>query len=86
MSNQEDIRFLKDPGSWINWPVMPVKKYGGQGGWPKTGIVVDGGGPVVYEKNMFELVTGPIMEQVADSTKHEYPTMEAMVADGWVVD
>jgi len=82
----EDLRYLNDPGLWVMYPVLPVKKSSKDGGWPKMGIVVDGGGSVVYEKNMFELVTGPIMEQLKDSTKHEYPTMEALVADGWVVD
>ncbi len=81
----EDIQFLKDQDNWVQWPVCPVKRYKGHS-WPDCGIVVVGGGHTVYEKNMFELVTGPIMDQVQGCPKHEYPSFEAMIADGWVVD
>lgn len=60
-------------------PILPVKNRREQvDGWPKLGLVAMPGEPVTIW--IGTLFTGPTGEKVT------YPTVEAAMAAGWVVD
>lgn len=84
---EESVAFLKNPDGWPNWPVCPVVRRGA--GWPEVRLVVEtlANQPIrVYKKGMFDLVTGPIDEQLFGVEFIEYPDVLSMVKDGWEVD
>ena len=73
-----EIDFIKNPSEWPNI-VLPMKK------WHDDdlicGIIFSSMLTTVFLSNMFD-----IPKRLEDMKKVEYPTVEAMVADGWVVD
>lgn len=91
MSTQqhEDKWFIENPdkgSGWPYWPVLPVKKN------PifedgNCGVLLDTGNimgkpvvkPVVYLTNLYVL-------DIKNCPKKEYESIDAMLADGWVVD
>jgi hypothetical protein len=85
--NYRDLDMLKSPGRWSAWPVLPVKRDVGAD-FPELGLVVENVAtrPVVYIQNLFSLKPGPLGPQVTGCVEHVYATLEAMLADGWVVD
>lgn len=56
---------------------VPVKRYSGNV-WPTLGVITESSLTTVIEHNMFE--------PAADAPKHEYKTVEELVAAGWMVD
>ena len=87
----DHVTFIKDPVRWPCWPLLPVKKYTSQVSFPTVGLVFAIQGyslHTVYETNMFDLCHDGdnMQEKLAKVTKHEYESVEAMVADGWIVD
>lgn len=74
---------------WPIWPYLPMKKQGNPGcfcAWagdykndnePRTEINL-------YEANVFHLPK--TVEKFKATKKHTYPTIEALLADGWIVD
>lgn len=82
---RDDVSFLNRPEMWPCWPVAPVKshnpKHGGDNA-PACGLVLAGHSRVVM-LNMFQ---GWTPEQYKEAKKWEYDTIEALVADGWMVD
>lgn len=86
----DDLKFLQDPDQWPNRPICPVKRYGRTkqpGGFPETGLVL-AGGTIVYMVNLWELAAVPseAKARIESAEKHEYKSLEALVADGWLVD
>lgn len=82
MSNQiSDVEFLKDETLWPNI-VCPVKRYP-PGKSMECGIVADDNEPVVRILNMF---AGWTPESFDAAVKYTYPSFEAMIEDGWMVD
>jgi len=83
------LEFLANPDRWPNWPVCPVKRscsdkqYIEGDDRPQCGVVFDQPKPTVYRVNMFSI--GPSTD-LTKFEKHEYESLEALVADGWVVD
>jgi hypothetical protein len=88
---EEDLAILRNSDNWIQWPICPVIKRG-QSGMPLAGIVIAddmyraSGKRFVYQINMWSLEEGPLRPQLDSATKNEYPSTEAMLADGWEVD
>ena len=84
-----DLRFLRDPFNWPNYPVCPVKsvtrKEADDSSWPKMGLVVVDS-PAVYIKNVFELLSGDLDSQLEGIEKFTYGSFEELIADGWIVD
>ena len=78
----KSISFLKRPHVWPCWPVCPVKRHVGQGMLPDIGIVVADGTWIVYRISLFTATAADL----ESCEKHEYETVEALVADGWEVD
>lgn len=80
-----DLEMMKDPGNWPNWPVLPVKNTKNDG-FPVIGVITCNGLPIVYIKNMFDLVTGKLSEQLKDVPMKTYSSFEELIEAGWVVD
>lgn len=87
----DDEAFISNSREWPQWPFLPVKntrRKDGQG--PLCGVVVESSGkvlPAVFLANLFDLPelykSGKTLKDV---DKIEYPTVAAIVADGWIVD
>ncbi len=82
---------ILDPDSWTRWPILPMKrKIKGL----ECGVMfhseaheyaIAGKGKfIVYIANLFMLPKDA--EGWAQLVKHEYDTIEALLADGWEVD
>lgn len=81
----DDVKFLDNPGAWPCWPLCPVKRYEQtDDAMPNCGVVITEV-PIVYETNMFALLTMTSAE-IEALKKHKYDSMEELVADGWLVD
>lgn len=90
--NPDDAAFIRNPDDWPVWPYLPVKKSGRVelgidnktiGILCCTDELVNKGQPTVYHVYLFDL---PKKGALKDAPKTDYPTVEAMLADGWVVD
>lgn len=87
--------YLLKCGNWPRWPFCPVKRYNKKEYLPECGIVTDIAPlsdkqhpngkcePVVRILNLFIGWTG---EEYNSAKKYEYESLDAMLADGWVVD
>lgn len=76
-SKEEEVAMMQNP---MRWPqmVLPVKR-----SFDDVGILL-GQKPTVYLINMWEL-SGPL-SKLEEGPKNEYPSYDAIVEDGWVVD
>jgi hypothetical protein len=90
VNQKRDLDMLKHPERWPHWPFLPMCK-GKPGPMATTGLVVDlecgvddhhAAQPTVYLANIFSLSS----VKLSKAEKIEYPTLEAMLADGWWVD
>lgn len=79
----DSLAKLKNPESWVAWPVLPMIR-----GPEECGLVLAtvADRPVIYMQNLFALQGGLLMPQLEGCATHVYETLEAMLADGWVVD
>lgn len=85
----EEIEFMSSPEKWPHTVVLPVKRERGRGEFPETGYLrqtsmttpAPAPEPVIYLGTIFDRVA----KDKVVTTKH-YPSIEAMVDDGWVVD
>jgi hypothetical protein len=80
------LKMLNDPGSWPNWPLLPVKRDVSEYGFDEAAGVMVPGQTVVYFMNMWEFRTGSINAQVQGKPFKSYPDFEGVIDDGWVVD
>lgn len=70
--------FMKTPSEWPQWPILPIKKRDPKGGFPICHVLFELRGELHMAKvNMYEL-TG--------ATPSERVDVDALIADGWVVD
>ena len=81
----DHIGMMKNLGAWPRWPWLPLKRYV-NGGMPDLGALhadyaIDCK-PRVYFINVFGASWFP---HPKDEFK-EYDNLEAMIADGWIVD
>lgn len=86
---QNDANFVTHPDLWPKWPYLPIKR------WVKDekgredmecGIILGTETPWsrVFVANIWHLP--PTREEFLKTEKYQYPTVEALLADGWVVD
>lgn len=86
---KEDLGMMKNPDTWLRWPILPMKKIEKEEERPKLGFMLATGKPIVYTRNMYELAhigvktVKEIMENVSNT---EYASFEAVLDDGWQVD
>lgn len=86
MSNMiKDIEFIGNPTEWPRWPLLPVKKDDKEEfmGY-KTGVIFAENPTVVRLTNLFMLP--PTREEFEQLPAETYPSVAAMVKDGWYVD
>jgi len=84
IDRDEEIRRMKTHLEWPAFPFLPLKKYVKGAGWPLTGLLVAVGtrSTTVFNENLFA-----VPESLSDFKVHkEYPTIEAIVDDDWIVD
>lgn len=75
------VNMINTPDNWPCWPALPLKRYP-EGGFMEAAVILEQpmNLPIrVYLTNMFMGVT-------KETPYREYPTAQAVVADGWVVD
>lgn len=81
MTDEEvnDAEMIRRPHLWPCWPYLPVKNPRQQtDGWPKLGLIFTGMPTTVV---LTDLISCDM-----DAEKKQYETVEALVADGWMVD
>lgn len=97
----DDLAFFQDPDRWPNQPLCPVKNprilQDGSprtnGGMPACGLLYENTTPVisglprvqpiVYLVGLFDDRQG---KPIKSFPAKQYDSLEAMVADGWIVD
>lgn len=71
-------------------PIFAMKKYTSapsRRGLPEeVGFLAAGRGTKLYLANIFVLVGGPLAPQLEKLPSKDYPSVEALFADGWEVD
>ena len=87
----DDKKFLLNPNQWPNNPICPVKNYKEKkpGGFPMLGVVVaneNGAMPVVLLCNMYAFIEKARASRIKDIERKEYEDLDALLADGWMVD
>jgi hypothetical protein len=83
MNERDDLAMMRDPDRWPVWPQLPIKR--NKDGAPlelgrllNTSLKDDTVAPIVR--------LGTIFEPWSNAETIEYPDLEAVVADGWIVD
>lgn len=76
---ERDREFILRPDDWPIWPILPLKRFrDGQAEHGFFGGDVSPTGPAtVWIGNMFEL---------SSAEAREYPSLDAVLDDGWTVD
>ncbi len=87
----DDLEFMNTPDLWPNWPLLPINRYPEAPKGPECGILVacHECRNTVFLVNMFSLEAGSIRDILIDKTEVKriaYPSAEAILADGWIVD
>lgn len=94
---KEDQAFINDPGGWPIWPWLPLKRGNNELADKNLGVLWVGDLPetharkrgpddrwVVWHVQLFDLP--PNVEAFRASPHTIYPTLDALLADGWRVD
>lgn len=90
LDRERDLAMMQSPNDWPNWPVLPIKKWDKEKHQMDCACIIDEGplrqsvGIKVYLVSMYQLCekSKPLMEHKSK----EYPSLDALVADGWKVD
>lgn len=80
-TEQDHAAMIADEDRWPCWPRLPVKRYTDNSAWPEIGVVIAG------EKTTVRLAT--LFDDKATllaATTKVYPSIDAMLIDGWIVD
>lgn len=86
-----DNEMMRSPLEWPIWPLLPIKRYGkDERGFPECAALLDESrekGWVVYvlPTGVFGLVAGTPLETQAKEIL-PYENLDALQADGWMVD
>ena len=78
----DDKNFILDPTRWPNWPILPMKNIDRQ----EIGVmraVQEELGNTIYLINMWEIKENTDWTKVPKKT---YLSIDALLADGWIVD
>lgn len=88
----EDKAFISNPDKWPYWPALPVKRYDKTkpGSFPECGLILaDTLTRVYHNVSVFGLDEKPgktWSEKLKDVPTTDYLNLDALLADGWVVD
>jgi hypothetical protein len=83
-----DKEFICDPSRWPQWPFLPMKRTLKDSSWPECGFLFEGKW-IIYLYNIFKLSTLSSEEAkkaLMECTKYEYSDVDALLADGWIID
>lgn len=92
-NKEEDLKYLKNPGLWPCWPIMPMKRRGK--GLPEIAslVAIEGyattllldKGTLLWEGEKYK---GKSWKEILDMipSKKAYESAEAILADGWECD
>lgn len=78
---ERERTMLRNEDMWPKWPVLPLKRYRGQGAM-EPGCLYSGQGPVVFLTSMYKLSSAALSNMPMVS----YESYDALMADGWQVD
>jgi len=85
ISYNNDQDMIKHPDAWPQWPYLPVKRRKGAKATLECGVIYEGTGiKTVRVANLFALPTE--YQDFLTLPKYEYDSVDALLADGWVVD
>jgi hypothetical protein len=90
----EDREMILRPVEWPRWPTLPVKRFVEHE--LKCGFIVaehsDPAKPVtIYESSIYNLPNGcktwgDVLAGIPEEKRRRYDNVDAMLADGWMVD
>ena len=83
----DDRAMVLNPNKWPRWPFLPMKRPGNHG--PECCFLVQQKELILYKTYMFGLDDLPgdtFAEKVKDVKTYRYDNVDALLADGWVVD
>lgn len=80
-----ETEMIMDEDKWPCWPFLPMKNHGKKDpqspSFPLLGVIISGRTNRVILANMCDV------DKMTDETPAmEYPSIAAMLADGWIVD
>ena len=86
MVNSDHREMLEREDLWGQWPLLPLIRRTGppegrEAPWGNAGFVISGRPTTVYLGVIFAAE-----EAVSAKRKIEYPSADAVIADGWEVD
>ncbi len=86
-----DREFMSNPDLWPCWPLLPVKRHPKDGTGVECGVMVAVAGHLtaVFMANMIDLGGTYLKASLFDKpevVRHVYADVDAIQADGWVVD
>ncbi len=81
-----DREFILNPDLWPAWPYLPLKRYPKGRSGPEVCLLVATERPyeALYAHNLFHLP--PTRDEFLAGKKYVYETVDALLADGWIVD
>jgi hypothetical protein len=79
----KDLAMVQNPDSWPKWPILAMKHDAGNE-WT-IGLMVAEGEPKVYLKNMWELTSGNLFQQLKDCEVQEFSSFEELLKV-WLID
>lgn len=83
-TKDRDKKMISNPLDWPSWPFLPIKRWQENASQLETALI--------YVKDPLRVVTGNLFHLPKDYEKFrelpavEYDTIDAILADGWVVD
>ena len=90
MRKFDDKKMVQNPASWPCWPLLPLKRRKGNGEWPDLGFVVEAEGHYPKLSNgKITLFAEPMPyepKDLKDIKQVTYDSVDALLADGWIVD
>ena len=86
--------FIAKAELWPNWPILPMKRWGPR---PEHGVLLAASDetrypgekiiPVIVMVDLFAIPHGMSVDEIyARFPKKEFASMDALLADGWIVD
>ena len=72
-------QMILDPDQWPCWPRLPMKRIIKAGDWPELGFINASEYSVIYQTLLYAEIT-PTTKKIT------YKNIDAMLADGWIVD
>lgn len=83
---QKHIDFIKNPGDWPQFPYLPLFRKGNNDPIDREHGVVFAGHSLTEIKKVNLFLLPKTLQDFVKSEGWSYPSVEAMVEDGWEVD